>query len=425
MLPISIIPYAGFGFWAISCLSILTNWIVSHIGNKPLVRNLFMIAVSYLVISSSISHSLFLFLMLTGTIVYFVGKTIAADNGFRHAQTINIATIIFVIFVLCFFKYEYFQNVICSIWQWLFTGLSSTPKTRHLYLVGVSYFSFKFIHFLVECYKSKIKDFNLLTFLNYTLFFPSFFSGPINRYPLFSRDIRNGTKNASSSDYLNGIGRIISGMFKKTVIASGLFQYSIVALNLNDPSVSSFQIIISVYAYMFYIYFDFSGYTDMAIGCAKLMGIELPENFNSPFFKRNLQQFWANWHMSLTTWLTDYVYWPLARKIRHLKKLKENPKAVSNICIIITFSICGVWHGDGLNFLIWGLYHGVGLAILNLYISAEKKYFSMPIRKWINKSRTGYVVSNLITFQYVAFGFFLFGCDMNKQLIVIKNIFGA
>jgi D-alanyl-lipoteichoic acid acyltransferase DltB (MBOAT superfamily) len=172
--------------------------------------------------------------------------------------------------------------------------------------------------------------------------------------------------------------------------------------------------ILGIYAYMFYIYFDFSGYTDMAIGTAQLVGIYLPENFNYPFLKRNLQQFWANWHMSLTTWLTDYIYWPLAKKIRHLKELKTRPVALSCICIIITFMICGLWHGDGLNFFIWGTYHGVGLAILNIYSQFEKKHFSLKWKKIINTSRFGYSASCFITFQYAAFGFLMFGCDMAK-----------
>jgi alginate O-acetyltransferase complex protein AlgI len=116
---------------------------------------------------------------------------------------------------------------------------------------------------------------------------------------------------------------------------------------------------------MLYIYLDFSGYSDMAIGSAKLVGIHLPENFAWPFFRRNLQQFWAHWHMSLSAWLMDYVYWPLARKGRHVEALRRKPVANSNICIVVTFVVCGLWHGESINFLIWGTYHGLGLAMLN------------------------------------------------------------
>jgi alginate O-acetyltransferase complex protein AlgI len=170
---------------------------------------------------------------------------------------------------------------------------------------------------------------------------------------------------------------------------------------------------------MLFIYFDFSGYTDMAIGAGRLVGIRLPENFNYPFFKRNLQQFWANWHMSLTTWLTDYIYWPMARKMRHIDTMRKRPIALSNICIVTTFFVCGLWHGDGLNFILWGFYHGIGLAILNVYTHLERKHFSMGVKKFINKSKMGYAFSTFITVQYVAFGFMLFALNMDEQKIFL------
>jgi alginate O-acetyltransferase complex protein AlgI len=219
---------------------------------------------------------------------------------------------------------------------------------------------------------------------------------------------------------LPGIQRIITGLFKKIVLGDALFPYSISAINLQNAS--PVEIIISLYAYGLYIYFNFAGYTDMAIGCGRIMGIYLPENFNYPYFKRNLQLFWANWHMSLTSWLTDYIYWPLARKNRKVRFLKKRPITNSNISIIITFVICGLWHGDGLNFFIWGLYHGIGLAILNIYSFLIKKYASKEIKIFVHKSPIAYGVSNLITFQYVSLGFILFACNMN-QIEIIYHVF--
>ena len=203
---------------------------------------------------------------------------------------------------------------------------------------GISYFSFKLVHFLVDCYNRKIRQLDFLTFTNYVCFFPGFFAGPINRYSAFAEDILN----SPPADYRTGGKRIINGLFKKTV--AGIIQpFAITALNLSQSHPSS-KLVLSVYAYMFFIYFDFSGYSDLAIGSARMMGVKLPENFNNPFLKRNLQQFWANWHMSLTTWLTDYIYWPLARKFRHARLLAKSPVTTSNICIILTFMVCGLWH---------------------------------------------------------------------------------
>jgi alginate O-acetyltransferase complex protein AlgI len=127
--------------------------------------------------------------------------------------------------------------------------------------------------------------------------------------------------------------------------------------------------------------------------------------------------------MSLTAWLTDYIYWPLARRVRHLKKMKKRPVMLSNVCIISTFALCGLWHGDGLNFLLWGIYHGIGLAILNIYTALERKYFPIGVRRFINVSKTGYVLSTFVTFQYVAFGFMLFGLSLENQRILLSHLF--
>ena len=154
-----------------------------------------------------------------------------------------------------------------------------------------------------------------------------------------------------------------------------------------------------------------------------MVGIELPENFNYPFFKRNIQQFWANWHMSLTSWLTDYIYWPLVKKIRHINWLQKKPVTISNICIFITFVICGLWHGDGLNYIIWGAYHGVGLAILNGYTYVIRRYASNKVKRFIGKSPIAYGISNFITFQFVSFGFLIFACDMDKLQVIARIFF--
>jgi alginate O-acetyltransferase complex protein AlgI len=173
---------------------------------------------------------------------------------------------------------------------------------------------------------------------------------------------------------------------------------------------------------MFFIYFDFSGYTDMAIGSAKLLGINLPENFNKPFFRQNLQQFWANWHMSLTSWLTDYIYWPLARNSRRIQKLRTRPVLSANIGIMLTFAVCGIWHGNTINFLFWGLYQGLGLSILNFYTSFRRKYFSKKWKQSITPSWYARAGSALLTFQFVAFGFLLFGYDL-KQIGQLWHLF--
>ena len=415
----TITPFSGIGFWFITIIFI-TVYILFQKGKAPLwARNIFMIAVSLTVLSLTLKNPLpllsLLFILIC--IIFLTGTSLLQD---KSKKAINTGVIILVILFLSYFKYSIIQSSINNL------ALSLTPfifpqhytLKHHIFFMGVSYFSFKFIHFIVECKKGKINNLNFLTFINYTLFFPSFFSGPINRYNSFA--ISLNTENELGRNLLEGTKRIITGLFKKIVLGDFFFPYSLAALNYNTAT--PMDVIIGAYAYGFYIYFNFAGYTDMAIGSGKMVGIELPENFNYPFLKRNLQKFWANWHMSLTSWLTDYIYWPLVKKLRHNDLLKKKSVTLSNISIIITFIICGIWHGDGLNFFLWGLYHGIGLAILNGYTYFIKKYTSKNIKKFIHKSPIAYGISTFITFQYVVLGFILFACDI-KKIQIISRIF--
>jgi alginate O-acetyltransferase complex protein AlgI len=417
----TITPYSGLFFWLLVILFVFCCLVLQVMGARQATRNVFMIAVSTLVVGLaqydkeySLPAVLLCLFALT-LAVYYVAKALLMESPGRWKLRLLWASVAAIVAVLCYFKYSCFQSSIDGFVRYVGSVLLMTTRQTegHIFLLGVSYFSFKFIHFLTDAYNKKIKELDLLTFLNYTLFFPSFFSGPINRYGTFADSMKLQPIGRGSADYVEGIKRIINGLFKK-VLATLIVPYSITTLDLDGHSVGPTSAIIGIYAYMFYVYFDFSGYSDMAIGSARLVGINLPENFNYPFLRRNLQQFWANWHMSLTSWLTDYIYWPLAKKIRHVQTLKSSPVAISCICIVVTFGACGLWHGDGVNFIIWGTYHGVGLAMLNIYTQFEKKRVPLKWKKRINSTRWGYAASWFITFQYAAFGFLLFGSDMSR-----------
>lgn len=416
---LTVAPFSGLGFWLLQFLFTSVHSLLRRMGSIPRVRNGIMIAASgaVVILSQLEHHGLALFVMLVGasSLVYVVGKGLSGSASPNLRRTISVAVIAGVVLFLCFFKYVYFQELLTSLLMGPTHASSDTPTTARqpLIFLGVSYFTFKFISFIADSYNRKIKNYDYLTFVNYILFFPSFFGGPINRYGPFAGNLLAPGDFLSLSNVTDGLKRIVNGLFKKTA-ANLLIPYSIASLDFADPALTSAQAIVGIYTYMLFIYLDFSGYTDLAIGSGKLVGIDLPENFNWPFFKRNLQQFWANWHMSLTAWLTDYIYWPLARKFRHLEALRKRPVSNSAVCIIITFVVCGLWHGDGLNFLIWGTYHGIGLALLNGYNHWEKKHAPVGWRKFMNTSNIARVGSTFITIQYVAFGFLLFGCDMQK-----------
>jgi alginate O-acetyltransferase complex protein AlgI len=419
MKPMIVAPYSGLVFWLLQMLFASAHAIFRWVSFMHEARNAFMIAGSVLIIlmTQHKGNGYFLLFVLIGlsTFVYYVGKTISASRLSYTKNTFCFFIITIIILFLCYNKYIFFQEFVNYI---LLSIVYHCTKIKYniqqpIFLYGISYLVFKLISFIYDSYNNKIKEYNYMTFINYILFFPNFFSGPINRYNNFANDIHTAHNIMLFPNIVPGTKRIINGLCKKTV-ANALIPFSISSIDLSSSSVTYIDAIASVYLYMFYVYLDFSGYSDMAIGSAKLVGIHLPENFDWPFFRRNLQQFWAHWHMSLSTWLMEYIYWPLARKGRHIEGLRRKPVTNSNICILVTFVMCGVWHGESINFFIWGTYHGLGLALLNVYSHWEKTYAPTAWRKFMNTSRLAYIGSTLITLQYVAFGFLLFASDLDR-----------
>jgi alginate O-acetyltransferase complex protein AlgI len=419
MRPIIVAPYSGLIFWLLQMLFASAHAIFRWVSFMPGARNAFMIAGSVFIIlltqHEGSGYFLLFLLIALSTSVYYMGKTIYSSRFSYTKNTFYFFIITIIILFLFYHKYIFFQEFVNYIF---FSITYFCTKIKYniqqpIFLYGVSYLVFKLISFIVDSYNNKIKEYSYLTFINYILFFPNFFSGPINRYNNFADDMHNVNSIILLPNIVSSIKRIINGLFKKT-IANALIPFSISSIDLSSSSVTQVDALVSVYLYMFYIYLDFAGYSDMAIGSAKLVGIHLPENFDWPFFRRNLQQFWAHWHMSLSAWLMEYIYWPLARKGRHLEGLRKKPVTNSNICILVTFVVCGLWHGESINFFIWGTYHGLGLALLNVYSHWEKQYAPMAWRKFMNTSRLAYIGSTLITIQYVAFGFLLFACDLDR-----------
>jgi alginate O-acetyltransferase complex protein AlgI len=303
------------------------------------------------------------------------------------------------VLVLAFFKYAFVQQTILRS--------VSLAATDVIFLIGISYTSFRAIHFVLETYKSAIKTFGLLNFLNYMLFFPAFISGPIHRYSHYCANSAATRDAPFRSDLAAGLERIVHGLFKKTVLTVIVFHYTLTNVGVPIEKMALWQIIVGLYALALYFYFDFSGYTDLAIGSARIMGFVLPENFDYPVLKRNIQQFWNHWHMSLTSWLTDYIYWPVVRKLRSGEFFRRHPVLLSNVAILVTFLICGIWHGDTLNFAIWGLYHGLGIACVNTYQQWKRKVRHPTARRYF-ASTWSYGLGVIATFNFFALGQSLF-----------------
>ena len=231
-------------------------------------------------------------------------------------------------------------------------------------------------------------------------FFPQLIAGPIVRYQDVNNEIDN--RNVTFEMFANGLRRFIIGLSKKVIIANNLGELCNIYLNLGDKSVL-FTWIFAI-SYMLQIYFDFSGYSDIAIGLGKMLGFNFPENFNYPYMAKSITDFWRRWHMTLSSWFRDYVYIPLGGNKKGVLKQIRN--------ILIVWSLTGLWHGASWNFIVWGLYFGI-LLILEKFIL--KKYFS-NVPKFIK----GIYTLFLVMISFVIFQ----GDSLSSAFNIIKGLFG-
>src|SRR5258708_27198796 len=223
--------------------------------------------------------------------------------------------------------------------------------------LGISFFTFEFVHYLVDVYRGDTPVRSIRDFGSFILFWPTMISGPIKRYQKFIPAMHHCIKNKSSSDAMQGLIRIAIGLTKKWGAdnLTGLIDYAEPRLH-EQPLALRWIFLIAIAAR---ILLDFSGYSDMAIGYAKVMGITVPENFNWPYLARSPIEFWQRWHMSLSLWIRDYIYIPLGGNRLGVTRRVFNALAA--------MAICGLWHGPNWNFVVWGLYHGAGLTVATLF----------------------------------------------------------
>jgi alginate O-acetyltransferase complex protein AlgI len=235
----------------------------------------------------------------------------------------------------------------------LFGFEGDTPYVHVVLPVGISFFTFQAISYVVDVYRQKIRSSHLLDFAVYLAFFPQLVAGPIVRAAEFLPQLRQ-RRNAREVDASLAFWLIAAGLFKKVVIASYLAEEAADPLFALPHQHGGLEAVVGVYAYAIQIYADFSGYTDIAIGLALLLGFRFPLNFNSPYAAISLQDFWRRWHMTLSRWLRDYVYIPLGGN--------RVGGAATYRNLMITMLLGGLWHGAAWTFVIWGAIHGGGLA---------------------------------------------------------------
>jgi alginate O-acetyltransferase complex protein AlgI len=311
--------------------------------------------------------------------------------------------------MLTYYKYQGFLADSLN-WTLGVVGVSSTLKPPELRPpLAISFFVFEYVHYLIEVYRGTFAPTGLKNFILFIMFFPTLICGPIKRFQLFNP----GEYARRRLDPVNvhaGLERILFGISKKTLIADAVAPYCLPVF-ANPDAYTTGQLWLGVYGYAMQIYFDFSGYSDIAIGSAKLLGFPVPENFNYPYLQPDIARFWRSWHMSLTSWITDYVYIPLGGNRQGELRAAWNR--------FLSMTICGLWHGAAFHFMVWGMYHGLALNLYRFWQKGRERLFG---------SRTGTAsllarsAGALLTFHVVCIGWVLFVCDLGKAVGIIGRL---
>lgn len=327
----------------------------------------------------------FLLVLLAVVLIDYVGAILIHKTNKK--KLFLILTITCNILVLVYFKYTgFFLENVNSIF-----GLKITiPKI--VLPIGISFYTFQAMSYVIDVYRNKVKlQKNFLTLLLYVSLFPQLVAGPIVRYETIEDELNN--RKETFNDISEGIKRFILGLAKKVIIANqmGLLADTIFGLNELSTPVA----ILGGIAYMFQIYFDFSAYSDMAIGLGRIFGFKFLENFNFPYISKSITEFWRRWHISLSTWFRDYIYIPLGGNRKGIKRQIIN--------MLIVWLLTGFWHGAEWNFVLWGLYYFIFLVL-------EK----FVLNKFLDKLPN--VLKHVYAIVVIYFGWILFRCDSMELL---------
>lgn len=294
-------------------------------------------------------------LMLFSTVVDYVnGRLIGRFRGRAQAKFFLVFSVVINLFILCFFKYaDFLIQTINNL-----TG-ASLPLLNLPLPIGISFYTFQTMSYTIDVYRSKAKvQKSILDFGVYVTMFPQLIAGPIVKYSSVEENLHN--RKTDMVGISRGVKRFVAGLAKKALLANTIGELWAVISAMEFESISVFTAWIGIFAFAFQIYFDFSGYSDMAIGLGEIMGFHFPENFNYPYIASSITEFWRRWHISLGSWFREYVYIPLGGN------RKGVPRQLLNILIVWTLT--GIWHGAGWNFLLWGLWFAFLLMLEKLFL---------------------------------------------------------
>jgi alginate O-acetyltransferase complex protein AlgI len=358
----------------------------------------------------------FLSLIFLSTVVdYFVGLKIHDSNDIKVKKSFLWISILFNLGLLGFFKYF---NFFIDSWVDLLCAFGYEQKsvwTLNVILpVGISFYTFQTMSYSLDIFYGKLKPTkDFISFASFVSFFPQLVAGPIERASNLLPQILNN-RMFKYDDGIKSIRQIIWGLFKKIVIADNCAQYANLIFN-NFMDYNSSALILGLLFFSFQIYCDFSGYSDIAIGVSRLLGFELMLNFKSPYFSRDIGEFWRRWHISLSTWFRDYLYIPLGGSKRG--------KWLSIRNIFIIFIVSGFWHGANWTFIMWGLTHAI--LYIPLFLRAKNRQYNTLIvaeDKWLPSLKELFQIGS--TFFFVMISWVFFRSDsVTNAFIYLNNIF--
>lgn len=430
--------FTRFYFWAFFAV-IMSVYTIIYKKKKPRNAYLFLISLFFYFKTSGF----FFFLLIFSTIVdFYIGRGIYRSNKKRKRLLLVALSVIVNLGVLSYYKYSgffvdsfnYFFNLdlesidLFAKWANQFTGSHFTID-KIILPVGISFFTFQTISYSVDIYRGKLKPVkSIIDFGFYVSFFPQLVAGPIVRASEFIPQLYKKYQ-ITKAEFGMAIFMILNGLLKKLFVSDYIAVNFVDRVYSNPMTFSGFENLMAIYGYSIQVYCDFSGYTDIAIGVALLMGFRLPVNFNSPYKALHPGDFWKRWHISLSTWLKDYLYIPLGGNRRG--------KARTNFNLMLTMLLGGLWHGASWQFVIWGGLNGLGLVMYKYWrrISPFKGNRTWPVRfyaifltfNFITVTRIWFrsesmEAANGIMHQIVnAFNF----SQIGEVISAYKNIFGV
>lgn len=387
------IPYENFSFFALMLVPIVPAVLLGLIGVSARIRAIWLLLATLLMLwvvyrpvvalAQVVAYFLWGYILVRGFLAF---RQSEKGKDKKTLQRVYLLAVLASILPLVLVKLNPYLGA---------TGILSTP----IGFLGISYLTFRTTGTVIEIRDGLIKEVKFLDFMLYILFFPTLASGPIDRYRRFVEDL---SKPLSGKDYVplisEGIDLIFRGLLYKFVIAYLINTYALAPLSQVSGLVATIKY---MYAYSFYLFFDFAGYSAFAIGTSYLLGIKTPQNFNKPFLSKNIKDFWNRWHMSLSFWFRDYIYMRFVLDSAKKKRFK-NRYTSAYIGYLLLFGIMGIWHGTQLRYIAYGLYHA---ALMISFDWLERRNKS---KHFWGEGRVWDTLATVVTAHFVFIGFLIF-----------------